>query len=431
MAALDPTTADRILAIPTAPFEETTFGDITLTTTPNHPVTTYNGHPAIPRATGQGAHSLVGPAFTPSVNFAAFIAITGPSSPADSEWTLAGYGPFDIGVSQDTLEWAYVHGYATTNGGSKIIPAPFALSTFEAETDADVTVYAIFNNTIVGKGVASSRGSSEWGDGWSMYYTPAKSVAVTGATTTIETHGSSSADSKLLGIWYFDDVNINMHEARETALAIAEIFSGEPEPEPEPEPTPVGIFFYQKDEADTLFATKTELAGLDPDTSWDEVSGKPTTFPPDAHSHAWSEVTSKPTTFPPDAHSHAWSEVSGKPTTFPPSTHSHTVGDVTGLDEQVRDVVAALLVEGAGMTITVDDAANTITLASSGSGGGGGLTREVRHDNDGTYDYVGNAPDATAESASGWIVTRITMTSPPVVTHGTGTWTGRAGLTYS
>ena len=39
-------------------------------------------------------------------------------------------------------------------------------------------------------------------------------------------------------------------------------------------------------------------------------------------------------------------------------------------DEATRDVIGATLVAGSGMTITVNDAANTITLESSGGGGG-------------------------------------------------------------
>jgi hypothetical protein len=64
-------------------------------------------------------------------------------------------------------------------------------------------------------------------------------------------------------------------------------------------------------------------------------------------------------------------------------------------------------------------------------GGGGGAAQEVRHSNDGTYDYTGTAANGTAEGSSGWTVTRITLTSPVVVETGSGTWTGRAGLSYS
>jgi hypothetical protein len=40
-------------------------------------------------------------------------------------------------------------------------------------------------------------------------------------------------------------------------------------------------------------------------------------------------------------------------------------------DEQVRDVIASALVAGTDITITPDDTANTITIASTASGGGG------------------------------------------------------------
>lgn len=39
-------------------------------------------------------------------------------------------------------------------------------------------------------------------------------------------------------------------------------------------------------------------------------------------------------------------------------------------DEQVRDVIGATLVEGTNVTITVDDALNTITISATGGGGG-------------------------------------------------------------
>jgi|GEM_PF-2839682 len=113
--------------------------------------------------------------------------------------------------------------------------------------------------------------------------------------------------------------------------------------------------------------------GLDADTldgqhgdyyrAWANLTDKPTTFTPSAHTHpwsditnppaqasrwpAWSEVTAKPDTFTPAPHSHAWSdinnppmqtqrwpawsEVTAKPTTFAPSAHTHAIGDVTNL----------------------------------------------------------------------------------------------------
>lgn len=71
------------------------------------------------------------------------------------------------------------------------------------------------------------------------------------------------------------------------------------------------------------------------------------------------------------------------------TSHTHGVGDLTATgtkdattylrgdntwavpytDEQVRDVMGAALVAGANITLTVDDTANTITVAASGTGG--------------------------------------------------------------
>ena len=37
---------------------------------------------------------------------------------------------------------------------------------------------------------------------------------------------------------------------------------------------------------------------------WNDISGKPTSYPPSSHNHSWSEVTEKPTTYPPSSHFH-------------------------------------------------------------------------------------------------------------------------------
>jgi len=48
-----------------------------------------------------------------------------------------------------------------------------------------------------------------------------------------------------------------------------------------------------------------------PDVGWDDVDGKPATFPPSAHTHAYADITGKPSTFPPSAHSHAIADTTG------------------------------------------------------------------------------------------------------------------------
>ncbi|MGV9312583.1 tail fiber domain-containing protein [Streptomyces sp. NPDC003691] len=57
---------------------------------------------------------------------------------------------------------------------------------------------------------------------------------------------------------------------------------------------------------------------------WGQVTGRPTSFAPSAHGHDWDDITGKPSSFVPSSHTHAWSQVSGKPSTFAPSSHSHS-----------------------------------------------------------------------------------------------------------
>ena len=45
--------------------------------------------------------------------------------------------------------------------------------------------------------------------------------------------------------------------------------------------------------------------------TWGKIAGKPSTFPPSAHSHAYADITSKPTEFTPAAHNQAASTISG------------------------------------------------------------------------------------------------------------------------
>jgi hypothetical protein len=63
--------------------------------------------------------------------------------------------------------------------------------------------------------------------------------------------------------------------------------------------------------------------------TYTSITGKPLTFPPDAHNHGWTEITGKPTTFPPETHNHNWVDIQGKPTTFDPTQHTHLWGDIT------------------------------------------------------------------------------------------------------
>ena len=88
-----------------------------------------------------------------------------------------------------------------------------------------------------------------------------------------------------------------------------------------------------------------------PSTEWDDITGKPTEFPPVAHTHdylsdapddsklygrqsgAWAEVVIPST---------AWDDITSKPTEFPPEAHVHTIANVTGLQDALDGKAAAV-----------------------------------------------------------------------------------------
>jgi hypothetical protein len=77
------------------------------------------------------------------------------------------------------------------------------------------------------------------------------------------------------------------------------------------------------------------------------------------------------------SHFHATSDVTGLDAALAgkaSSSHTHSTSDVSGFSEAVDDRVASLLVAGTNITITYDDASNTLTVSSTGGGGIGGST---------------------------------------------------------
>jgi hypothetical protein len=53
-----------------------------------------------------------------------------------------------------------------------------------------------------------------------------------------------------------------------------------------------------------------------------------------------------------------------------PTSHNQTASTITDFSEAVDDRINSLLVAGSNVTLTYDDTANTLTIASSGGGGG-------------------------------------------------------------
>lgn len=64
--------------------------------------------------------------------------------------------------------------------------------------------------------------------------------------------------------------------------------------------------------------------------AWSDLSGKPTAFPPEPHTHAWGQISGKPTAYPPEAHTHSYGSLTGIPTAFPPALHTHTWSSIEG-----------------------------------------------------------------------------------------------------
>lgn len=104
-----------------------------------------------------------------------------------------------------------------------------------------------------------------------------------------------------------------------------------------------------------------------------------------AHSHPWADVTGRPTTYPPEAHGHTWADVTGKPSTYAPSSHTHLYagskspgGAARGAEklETARKITIAGAVDGSAefdgsrdVTITVEgDSAAASFLAAHPAG---------------------------------------------------------------
>lgn len=82
--------------------------------------------------------------------------------------------------------------------------------------------------------------------------------------------------------------------------------------------------------------------------TWDELAGKPETFPPRAHGHKIADVEGLQDAL--DNTASTWDDIEGKPEKFPPSTHGHEIADINGLnDKLVTDSDKALLLELTGI----------------------------------------------------------------------------------
>lgn len=77
--------------------------------------------------------------------------------------------------------------------------------------------------------------------------------------------------------------------------------------------------------------------------AWNEVTGKPSTFPPATHTHTVAQVDGLQSTLDSlENKTVAWGDVTGKPSTFAPATHTHTVAQVDGLQTIINDLTSRI-----------------------------------------------------------------------------------------
>lgn len=93
--------------------------------------------------------------------------------------------------------------------------------------------------------------------------------------------------------------------------------------------------------------------------------------------------------------------------------HAHIAANVTDLVEFIHDTVASLLVQGANVTLTYNDVAGTLTVASAGGGGGGTLA-------DGSYGDVTVSGSGTVISVNANAVAFSELSGRPTTLSGYG-----------
>lgn len=111
----------------------------------------------------------------------------------------------------------------------------------------------------------------------------------------------------------------------------------------------------------------------------------------------WDEVEGRPSEFPPEAHTRSWGEIEGKPTTFPPSAHTHTAAQISDAGAKGREVIQAGTEAAARSAIGAGTSSVNLTNAVPaplGKAGAGSSTTSAR------ADHVHQAADAQADSTA-------------------------------
>lgn len=105
--------------------------------------------------------------------------------------------------------------------------------------------------------------------------------------------------------------------------------------------------------------------------SWNQVTGKPTTFPPSAHTHSISEVTGLQAALDDKAdlvHGHSQSDISGLIAALAgkaPLVHTHPISQVSGLQAQLDALEIGKTITPGGTTgaRTINERSGTVNFA--------------------------------------------------------------------
>ena len=119
--------------------------------------------------------------------------------------------------------------------------------------------------------------------------------------------------------------------------------------------------------------------------SWSDISGKPSTFPPSAHTHPWSEVTNKPTS------KTAWGQTfwnsSGDPASI--SGNMTNVGNIS-FDQSGRNIGGLIYVDTTNSRIGIGTSSPSYALHVSGKiycSGGFSFLSDIRKKDVITYEW--------------------------------------------
>lgn len=228
-------------------------------------------------------------------------------------------------------------------------------------------------------------------------------------------------------------------------------------------------------------------------SNWNDIAGKPSTFPPSAHTHVAADVSDFAAAVASVSPPVDWNSLTGKPSTFAPSAHktSHATGgsdaltpadigavatndarlsdsrtptnhaashEATGSDAIQTQFLNSLLgnstlgedlfyldgiVSGLGTAATADStdfaAASHTHSASAITDFNAAVTalveNEVRFDSNGNFTYTGQAAPNTSESTASWRIRRSEYTGAgsyvATLTANNVRWSDRLTSSYS